>query len=117
MDNLISVTESAKQRMLQVLKTNDETVCYMFTTSKGCGGNSYGFGFIDREEIDPKDEVIALDDGYDLVVGYKHAFMLAGTSIDWVTDGINGEFSFDNPNATGTCGCGSSFSVGQSCAD
>jgi iron-sulfur cluster assembly protein len=114
---MILVTESAKERMLEVLQNHDETVVYLFTTNKGCGGNSYSFGFIDEDEIDPKDEVIPLTETHKLVVGYKHVPMLFGTTIEWETNGLEGEFTFDNPNATGSCGCGSSFTTGQSCSD
>ncbi len=74
----------------------------------GCSGLTYTMGF--DAEPKPADSVIE-HNGVKLFVDAKSLFYLMGTELDF-TDGLNGRgFTFNNPNATKTCGCGSSFGV------
>jgi iron-sulfur cluster assembly protein len=74
----------------------------------GCSGLSYTLGF-DAESRD-NDKILALGD-QNIFVDKKSLFYLMGVELDF-TDGLNGRgFTFNNPNATKTCGCGSSFGV------
>ena len=74
----------------------------------GCSGLSYSLGF--DKEAREGDKIIAKD-GVNLFVDPKSLFYLSGTELDY-TDGLNGRgFVFNNPNATRSCGCGSSFGV------
>lgn len=114
--SLISLTESAKARIVSQMEASGETTLFFCTTSKGCGGNSYDMGFIDPEEIEPTDEVIDMGNDRKFVVDAKSVLTLAGTTVDWVEDGISGSFQFQNPNAAGSCGCGSSFHTEKPCA-
>ncbi|MCB0522107.1 MAG: iron-sulfur cluster assembly accessory protein [Saprospiraceae bacterium] len=73
----------------------------------GCSGFSYLLGFDAQSE---KDDVFEID-GLKVYMEKAHAIYLLGMEIDWV-DGLNNRgFSFNNPNATSTCGCGTSFSA------
>ena len=74
----------------------------------GCSGFQYGFSF--DEEINEGDEVVVTD-GVTLVVDPMSLQYLEGAEVDY-TEGLQGaQFIVRNPNATTTCGCGSSFSV------
>jgi iron-sulfur cluster assembly protein len=74
----------------------------------GCSGLSYTLGF-DAESHD-NDKILDLQD-IRIFVDKKSLFYLMGVELDF-TDGLNGRgFTFNNPNATKTCGCGSSFGV------
>lgn len=74
----------------------------------GCSGLSYTLGF--DEKVKDGDTVIE-EDGVKLFIDGKSLFYISGMTLDF-TDGLNGRgFVFDNPNATKTCGCGSSFGV------
>ena len=74
----------------------------------GCSGMTYTLGF--DAEAKPTDNVIDFD-GIDVFVDMKSFLYLTGTELDYV-DGLNGKgFTFNNPNAKRTCGCGSSFSA------
>ena len=78
----------------------------VYVEGGGCSGFMYGFEFDDTRE---GDNVISLD-GFRLYVDPFSASHLQGSVIDF-TDGLNGKgFQVQNPNATGTCGCGQSFS-------
>ena len=73
----------------------------------GCAGFKYGLN-IEEQPLD--DDVIVEQDGLRMFIDAFSAQYLQGTSIDYVTN-VNGSgFTFNNPSATGGCGCGSSFS-------
>jgi iron-sulfur cluster assembly protein len=73
----------------------------------GCSGLSYKLGFDVRTEEDELHE----SQGLDIVINTKHLMYLNGIEIDY-PDGLDARgFTFDNPNASESCGCGSSFAV------
>ena len=73
----------------------------------GCSGFSYVLGFDTQKE---KDQVFE-QDGLQLFMERSHGLYLAGMEIDWVEGLNNRGFSFNNPNAKESCGCGQSFSA------
>ena len=73
----------------------------------GCSGMTYVLGF---EKIEDKDEIFEID-GIKCIINPSHAIYLTGMEIHW-EGGLNSRgFTFTNPNATNTCGCGTSFAV------
>ncbi|HTL10325.1 MAG TPA: iron-sulfur cluster assembly accessory protein [Chitinophagaceae bacterium] len=73
----------------------------------GCSGMTYVLGFDDRQ---PADELFETE-GITYLMNPAHALYLHGMEVDW-QDGLNARgFSFSNPNASKTCGCGTSFAV------
>lgn len=73
----------------------------------GCSGLSYVLGFDQISEKDNRYEV----DGVPYIMDKAHEMYLAGMEVDW-QEGLNNRgFTFNNPNASSTCGCGSSFGV------
>ncbi|GAO44306.1 HesB/IscA family protein [Flavihumibacter petaseus] len=73
----------------------------------GCSGLSYILGFDAPQESDDRFEV----DGVPCIMNKSHGIYLMGMEIDW-QDGLNSRgFTFRNPNASKTCGCGTSFAV------
>jgi len=73
----------------------------------GCSGMTYILGF---DEKTGEDEVYNCN-GFDFIMNSSHQLYLYGMKIDW-QDGLNSRgFTFQNPNATKTCGCGTSFAV------
>jgi iron-sulfur cluster assembly accessory protein len=73
----------------------------------GCSGLSYILGFDQKQENDDHYEF----EGLPFIMNKSHAMYLMGMEIDW-QDGLNARgFSFKNPNASKTCGCGTSFAV------
>jgi iron-sulfur cluster assembly protein len=73
----------------------------------GCSGLSYILGFDNKGEKDREYEV----DGVRFIMEQAHELYLAGMQIDWENGLNNRGFTFNNPNASSTCGCGSSFGV------
>ena len=73
----------------------------------GCSGMSYLLGFDERKEGDAEYE----SEGFFFIMNPAHAIYLMGMQIDW-EDGLNSRgFTFSNPNASKSCGCGTSFAV------
>lgn len=73
----------------------------------GCSGFSYILGFDERKDDDQEYEI----EGMAVLMSKAHGIYLLGMEIDYV-DGLNNRgFTFNNPNATDTCGCGTSFSA------
>lgn len=73
----------------------------------GCSGYSYILGFDEKKESDQEYEV----NGLTVYMDKTHAIYLLGIEIDFEQDLNNRGFSFNNPNADDTCGCGTSFSA------
>jgi len=107
----INLTERAAQEVISIRSKNNipEThALRLGVKGGGCSGLSYVLAFDDN--IKEKDIVLEKH-GVKIVVDQKSMFYLSGTTLDF-TDGLNGRgFVFNNPQATRTCGCGSSFGV------
>lgn len=107
--NDIRVSESAARRIGEILK--NETPGAMLRVSVeggGCSGFQYRFD-IERAKAD--DDVVIERDGAVVLVDPLSAPFLAGSEIDFVDDLIGAAFKVHNPNATASCGCGTSFSI------
>ena len=74
----------------------------------GCNGFAYVVNYADSVE---DGDVVFEDHGIKVVVDQKSLELIDGTQVDFVKQGLNEAFSFRNPNVTGECGCGESFSV------
>lgn len=84
------------------------TMLRVFVTGGGCSGFQYGFAF--ETAVGEDDSVIAAD-GFSLLVDHMSYGYLVGANIDFLEDLEGARFAIQNPNASTTCGCGSSFSV------
>jgi iron-sulfur cluster assembly protein len=108
---MITVTDKAKSRLLDLRKEEGYTEDYFLRVGVkggGCSGLSYDLGF--DNAMKAGDQVF-VDNGFQIVVDMKSFLYLAGTELHF-SDGLNGKgFEFHNPNATRTCGCGESFAV------
>ncbi|HEY4492068.1 MAG TPA: iron-sulfur cluster assembly accessory protein [Acidobacteriota bacterium] len=74
----------------------------------GCSGLTYDLNF--ENETKPGDKIEDIN-GVKVFVDFKSYLYLRGTTLEFSTDPLNGGFSFRNPNAKKSCGCGTSFSV------
>ena len=107
----ISLSEKARLEVAKIMAANNIPDTYglrVGVKGGGCSGLSYSLGF-DKEPREG-DKTLKID-GVQLFIDPKSLFYLSGTQLDF-TDGLNGRgFVFNNPNASKTCGCGSSFGV------
>lgn len=77
----------------------------------GCSGFAYSLNFEPADDTDPLNDEQFESDGIQVRVDRKSATILEGTEIDFHEDLNKRGFAFSNPNATGGCGCGQSFSA------
>ena len=107
----ISITEKAAQKAALFASKEakgDEFGLRVGVKGGGCSGLTYTLSVESGPQADDK---IIEDQGIRLFVPKKSFVFLAGTELDF-SDGLNGKgFTFNNPNATRTCGCGESFAV------
>jgi len=107
---MITLTEAASKEVVRVKdeeQFNDNMFLRVGVTGGGCSGFSYSLGFDDKFD-DTKDSKFNYH-GVDIVVDKKSALFLDGTTVDWYSGLDKRGFTFNNPNAVKTCGCGSSF--------
>ena len=105
----ISLTKSAAERVQKYLNTRDDSVgLRLGITKTGCSGYSYVINY--AQEVG-QDDVIFEDRGVKIVVDPDALSLIDGTEVDFIKNGLNEAFSFRNPNTTGECGCGESFTV------
>ena len=98
----------AKVKMLIEEEENQNLKLRLYITGGGCAGFSYGFSFV--EEV-AEDDTQITKSGVSLVVDAMSLQYLDGSEVDY-REGLQGsQFLVNNPNATTTCGCGSSFSM------
>jgi iron-sulfur cluster assembly protein len=108
----ISITDQAVAAVKAAFQADslspETTYVRVGVRAGGCSGYSYDLSF--TEERDEEDRVIE-HGGVRLLLDPRSEMLLRGTTLDY-SSGLNGKgFVFTNPNATGTCGCGESFSV------
>ena len=108
---MVSVTETAKKKIFYLLEEEGlgkDAYVKVGVSSGGCSGLSYKLDFTKDKSEDDK---IIEDNDIRILVDKKSLLYLAGTVLDF-SGGLNGKgFTFNNPNATRTCGCGESFAV------
>ena len=106
----ISLTDraAAKVRALREEEGNQALKLRVYITGGGCSGFSYGFTF---DEDTREDDTIVDNGDVALLVDAMSIQYLAGSEVDYDQGLMGSRFVVQNPNATSTCGCGSSFSV------
>ena len=103
-------TDSAATKVKELIieEGNAELKLRVFVSGGGCSGFQYGFSF---DEVKNDDDTVLEKDGVMLLIDPMSYQYLVGAEIDY-TEGLEGsQFVIRNPNATSTCGCGSSFSA------
>ncbi len=105
----ITLTDSAAERAADFLKNRGtgEGVRLSVQTM-GCSGLGYNMEFVDNINAD---DTVFEDHGIKLIVDAKSLIYLDGTQVDFVKQGLNEGFEFNNPNVKSECGCGESFTV------
>lgn len=109
---MIKVSDSAKTRLSNLMAESgqqlDDTYVRVGVSSGGCSGLSYMLDF--DQDMKESDKLFE-DQGVKILVDKKSFLYLVGTTLEY-SGGLNGKgFSFNNPNASRTCGCGESFAV------
>ena len=106
----VELTEKAVKQVKQLLQAQQLENVYLRMGVKGggCSGLSYSLEF--DSELGPHDKKFDVD-GVQMVCDAKSYLYLNGVTLDYVTEGLQGGFTFINPQAKSSCGCGTSFSA------
>lgn len=106
----LTLTESAVKQLKRIREEqgiSSDHALRVGVKGGGCSGFSYILGFDEKKEDDMDFQIEDLN----VVLNKGHALYLMGIQIDWVDGLSNRGFTFNNPNAKSTCGCGTSFSA------
>jgi iron-sulfur cluster assembly protein len=106
----VTLTEAAAERVREILAKADEPAIGLRigVGEGGCSGKTYTMDY--AREIQPNEEVVE-DKGVTIVIDPMAALFIFGTEIGFEKGALSASFTFRNPNETGRCGCGESFSV------
>jgi iron-sulfur cluster assembly protein len=114
MENPVQLTETAAEKLGMILEqkgVKETHALRVFVKGGGCGGMQYGMTFDDNIS---EDDSVFESFGMKVVVDPTSLFYVGGSNIDYQDNLMGGGFHIDNPNATSSCGCGSSFRTTQS---
>lgn len=106
----LKISTNAINRVKQLLAKKDNTQLKLrvYIQGGGCSGFQYGFQF---DEAQQEDDVSIRSDDIEVLVDMLSLQYLQGAEIDFKDDIMGSRFLVNNPNASTTCGCGSSFSI------
>jgi iron-sulfur cluster insertion protein len=107
---MITITDTAKEKIKDILynEGNPKLGLRTFVQGGGCSGFSYGFTL---DEVENEDDFVVPLDEFRVLVDAMSMQYLTGATIDYKEELMGSSFTIKNPNATNTCGCGSSFGV------
>ncbi|MFI8416615.1 iron-sulfur cluster assembly protein IscA [Serratia sp. NPDC078593] len=105
----ITMSDSAAQRVQAFLDNRGKGLgLRLGVRTSGCSGMAYVLEFVDEMN---DDDIIFEDKGVKVIIDGKSLVYLDGTELDFVKEGLNEGFKFNNPNVSSECGCGESFNV------
>lgn len=105
----ITLSDTAAQRIQSTLDKKPEAIGLLLDIRKaGCTGWVYDLGY--AEEV-AGDATVFEDKAVQIIVTAEALQVVDGTHIDYVSEGLNQSFKFNNPNVTDECGCGESFTT------
>eukprot|EP00262_Sarcandra_glabra_P017347 TRINITY_DN591_c0_g1_i1.p1 TRINITY_DN591_c0_g1~~TRINITY_DN591_c0_g1_i1.p1 ORF type:complete len:173 (-),score=20.28 TRINITY_DN591_c0_g1_i1:153-671(-) len=107
----VSLSDNALKHLKKMRSERNEDLCLRIGVKQGgCSGMSYTMEFENRANARPDDSIIEYN-GFAIVCDPKSLLFIFGMQLDFSDALIGGGFSFKNPNATQTCGCGKSFAA------
>jgi len=104
----ITMTERAARRIGEILKSEPGAMLRLSVLGGGCSGFQYKF---DMERAKADDDLVIARDGAVILIDPVSVGYMAGSEIDFVEDLIGASFKVKNPQATASCGCGTSFAL------
>ncbi len=109
MSSDITMTSAAAERIKEILVAEpDKKVLRISVSGGGCSGFQYEF---DLDNVNNDSDHAIEKDGSTILIDSISLVYLLGSEIDFVDDLIGASFQINNPNATASCGCGTSFSI------
>ena len=108
MDKNIEITSDAQEHIAQVLKIDRAKYFRITVLGGGCAGFQYKFDF---DKSKNKEDIIIKTEKIEVVIDNISLNLIKGSKIDYVNELIGSSFKIINPQASSSCGCGTSFSI------
>ena len=108
MDNKIEVTESAQNHINKILVSENSKFFRITVLGGGCAGFQYKFDFSDKTN---DDDILFEYKNAKVIIDKTSIELIKGSTIDYVNELIGSSFKISNPQASSSCGCGTSFSI------
>jgi len=110
MRNEITITESASKQILYLINKENKSDLYfrIKVDGGGCAGFQYNFTFTNTKD---RQDLVLLQNDIKVLVDDVSLNLIKGSTLDYVKELIGSSFKLENPQATSSCGCGTSFSV------
>ncbi|GKY96441.1 hypothetical protein MPSEU_000603600 [Mayamaea pseudoterrestris] len=108
----IVVTPRAQDRLQELLKNKPDAIgIRLGVRRRGCNGLSYTLNYAEQGDDHSKNISLQTEKGIKVWIEPMALFSIVGTTMDWEETELSSEFTFNNPNSKGSCGCGESFNV------
>jgi iron-sulfur cluster insertion protein len=105
----ITISQSAAKRIVELVSEDENAALFrVIVEGGGCSGFQYNFELI---ESAAPDDILIERDGATVAIDPTSVPFIAGSEIDFIDELIGAQFKISNPNATASCGCGTSFSI------
>ena len=110
MKNEITITKNASKQILYLINKENRTDLYfrIKVDGGGCAGFQYNFTFTD---IKDNQDLVFSQNNIEVLIDDISLNLIKGSTLDYVTELIGSSFKIENPQATSSCGCGTSFSI------
>jgi iron-sulfur cluster assembly protein len=113
MKQIVTVTDSARDYIINVLKKTNTSNLVVGLKGGGCAGFEYFWAPVTKEEYTARgdttlDEVVLLDEDFKLIIDNPSIIYLLGSTIDYKSDFVSSQLVVENPNAKSNCGCNKS---------
>ena len=106
--NKIEITDNAQEHIATVLKKDSAKYFRITVLGGGCAGFQYKFDF---ENLKNEDDILIHNEKIDVIIDETSMELIQNSKIDYVQELIGSSFKITNPQATSSCGCGTSFSI------
>ena len=106
--NKIEITNNAQEHIAAVLKKDSAKYFRITVLGGGCAGFQYKFDF---ENLKNEDDILIHNAKIDVIIDETSMELIQNSKIDYVHELIGSSFKITNPQATSSCGCGTSFSI------
>tara|TARA_B100000989_G_scaffold296993_1_gene281529 strand:+ start:3642 stop:3965 length:324 start_codon:yes stop_codon:yes gene_type:complete len=107
---MITVTNNAISRILEVNKKKNLDSCFFRISIDGGGCQGFSYKFYFEDKINDDDEIFEFNE-VKILVDKTSLEIISGSKVDFVSDMMGSYFKIENPKASSTCGCGTSFSI------
>ena len=108
MDKNIQITPNAQEHITKVLNKDKSKYFRITVLGGGCSGFQYKFGFDNSKN---EDDIIFKEEKIEVLIDSTSLNFIKGSKIDYVNELIGSSFKITNPQASSSCGCGTSFSI------